>query len=115
MDAIGDLTKQFEESARKHYAATMQGDYRAVSREAKKTEKIFLRIRELGPSAREALLQLALASEPEVAVRAAAYSLKYSPEQSLQILSQISKDRGMLGFGAEQAIKRWKSGEWNLE
>lgn len=110
-----DLIKDFADAARRHYVSTMQGDFRTTNSEAQRTAAIFDQIRKLGDNAREALLRLALNSEPEVAVRAAVFSLKYNPGLALKVLGRLSMIKGMVGFQAQEAIKRWKEGEWQLE
>jgi len=60
-------------------------------------------------------MQVALTEDEPAAGMAAAYSLKYDPDRSLTVLKRLAKDPGLLGFEASETIKRWKSGEWQLE
>ena len=46
---------------------------------------------------------------------AAVYSLKYDPSKSLKALRNMVKEDGIIGFQAEQAIKRWEEGTWKIE
>jgi hypothetical protein len=111
---IDELIETFTAASRRHFVATVEGDYKIANREVDRINEAFLKLRELGPDAREALILVA-ASSDAAAVMAAAYSLKYDPERSLKALKRLSRDSGLLGFKAAQAIKRWKSGEWQLE
>lgn len=114
-EGIDKLVETFTAASRRHFQATSDGDYEVANREADSVHQIFLRLRELGPEAREGLIQVAVSGGDAAAVMAAVYSLKYDPERSLKVLGRLSKDSGILGFQATQAIKRWKSGEWQLE
>lgn len=114
-EAIHDLVTAFVEASRRHYQATLDGDYKVANREVDQINELFSKVRERGPEAREALVQIATSADDAAAVMAAAYSLKYDPERSLLALKRLSKSSGILGFKASQAIKRWTSGEWQLE
>jgi hypothetical protein len=114
-ESIDDLMATFATAARAHYQASEAGDYKVANPEAERIEAVFSKVRTIGPSAREALMRLAELSDDATAVMAAVYSLKYSPERSLRVLGRFSKNRGLLGFQASQAIKRWNAGEWQLE
>lgn len=113
--SIDTLVAQFRAGANAHFAATLAGNYRKTNMEADKIHSTFLKLKEAGDEAREALIQLTLEGETPQAVMAATYSLKYDAKRSMEALKRLSKDRGMLGFKAEQALKRWQSGEWRLE
>jgi hypothetical protein len=105
----------FSESAKKHYDAILAGDSRSANAQAKKVHKFFLEIVKQGEDARKALADLVDDEILPVAVMAAVYSLKYSPERALAVLQKIAKEPGVHGFRAEQAIKRWTEGSWQLE
>lgn len=112
---IQQLVESFREEAAAHSRATLEGDHRAANRAATKVHKLFLRLIATGNEGRLALLTLAETTADDVAVLAATYSLKFNPERSLRVLARLTSDRGVIGFQAGQAIKRWKSGEWHLE
>lgn len=112
---IDELVEAFAAASRRHFQATEEGDYETANREVDRIGEVFLKLRACGAEAREALMQLAMRGSDAAAEMAAAYSLKYDPDRSLSVLKRLSKDSGILGFKASQAIKRWKSGEWHLE
>jgi hypothetical protein len=114
-ETVEDLLDSFTTATRVHFQATSDGDYKAANKAAKRIHQTFLRLREHGSDAREALLQLALSSADAIAVMAAVYSMKYDSARALTVLKRFSKDSGILGLQAAQAVKRWKSGEWELE
>ena len=114
-EEIVDLIERFAAASRKHYDATMEGDYETANQQADHVHETFLKLREKGTEAREALLGIGTEGDDAAAVMAATYSLKYAPDRSLRALKRLSADSGILGFQASEAIKRWKAGEWRLE
>lgn len=114
-EKVATLVERFVSASCRHHEATLEGDHKRTNREADRIHKTFLELRELGAEAREALMQVALTGSEPAAGMAAAYSLKYDPVRSLAVLKRLSKDRGILGFEASETIKRWRSGEWQLE
>ena len=112
---VEQLVESFREEATAHSRATLDGDYRAANRAATKAHKLFLRLTSFDIEGRLALLTLAETAADEVAVLAATYSLKFNPDRSLRVLTRLMSNRGVIGFQAEQAMRRWKSGEWHLE
>lgn len=113
--SLDDLIRLFRDHALVHSSATMEGNYRVANKAADRVDKVFRQVIALGDEGREALFALAEVSEDEVAVLAAAYALKSDPTRSLAVLKRLTSNRGIVGFKAEHAIKRWMSGEWNLE
>lgn len=112
---IEQLIEEFRDASLKHHQATLDGYYKVTNREADRVHRVFLKLRELGPEAREALIQVAIQGDGADASAAAVYSLKYDAKRALAVLKRISKDRGILGFEASWAIKNWKSGDYHLE
>lgn len=112
---IGELVERFTAAARKHFTASLAGDWRSANREAKVIRKIANHIFDLGEDARKALLAQTDNEDLYVSTLAAAYSLKFSPDKCLAILTKISKEPGLIGFEAKQALLRWEQGEWMLD
>ena len=115
VENINSLIQSFILSTIAHHDATLNGDWRGANKSARKRHKIFLQIVEAGDTAREALLAQTKNDNIHIALIAAVYSLKYNPEQSLETLHWLADKPGLLGFEAEQAIKRWEEGSWRLE
>jgi len=111
---IKKLVKEFEDASKKHYAATTRNS-RYANIQARRINRIFSQIVEIGDDARVELLKLTENENDHVASMAAVYSLKFNPEKSLSALYRVSKKTGLIGFEAEQAIQRWKEGTWQLE
>jgi hypothetical protein len=112
---IQKLVADFSEASSIHFDATIAGDWKSANSHAKKINKSFLEIRKLGTDARTALLNLVDTEPFPVAAMAAVYSLKFCPERALAALEKIAKEPSFIGFEAEQAIKRWTEGSWQLE
>jgi hypothetical protein len=112
---IQKLIATFAEEARKHYDATMRGDWRQTNQHAKRIAVTFHAVTDVGNNARDALLRLTEDQDDAVASMAALYSLKYATSKALAALSRISKRSDLLGFEAQQAIQRWHEGTWQLE
>lgn len=112
---IQKIVAMFADATRKHYEATMRGDWRQTNKHAKRIATAFRSITETGEEARNALLQLAQSDDDVVASMAAAFSLKYATEEAKLTLRRIAKRNDLLGFEAEQALQRWEEGTWQLE
>jgi hypothetical protein len=112
---LDSLIDQFITASTSHYSASLVGNWRIVNKEVSKIKKIVDHIRSFGADGQNALLVQLENQNPSVAAMAAIYSLKYNTEKSITALQKITTEPGLLGFEAEQALLRWKEGEWNLE
>ena len=112
---IDALIQEFAQFTDNHYRATLTGNWKEANKNAKKLHKTFLQIVKLGDKAREALLALTRNEPGYIAVMAAAYSLKYNPEKAMEALTKLAKIPGLTGLGAQQTIKNWEEGTWQLE
>ena len=111
---INKLVDDFVVSVKKRHSALIKGDSRNANAQTKRYHKLFLAIVELGQEAREVLLTQIYNEDDYVATMAAIYSLRYSPEKSFNILSEMAKKPGFVGFEAQMAVKLWESGNWKL-
>ncbi len=112
---IDKLVAHFVKAARKHYEATMTGNWRETNKQAKRIRKAFQGIRKIGENARQALLAQTENQDLAVASMAATYSLKCNTQQAQTVLQRIAKEPGIIGFEAQQALQRWKEGDWHLD
>jgi hypothetical protein len=112
---IDNLIQDFVRFTENHYKATLVGDWREANKNAKKLHKTFLHIVRLGAEGREALLSLTENETSYVALTAATYSLRYNTEKAMDTLNKFVNTPGLIGFGAQQTIKRWEEGTWQLE
>lgn len=114
-DQIHELVATFVDAAKKHHAATMRGEWRQTNAQAKRLDRAFRKIVEIGESARQALLVEIDNDDPWVATLVATYSLKYDPIRSQAALQRIAHEPGLVGSGARQSLKNWEEGTWHLE
>ncbi len=112
---IKSLIDSFSNSAKTHYLATINGDWKTANKEISKLRHVFKEICKINEPARKKLLVLTENDDLAIASMAALYSLKYDPEKCISILKKIANEPGILGFQAIHAIQRWNEGKWNLE
>jgi hypothetical protein len=115
LHSIDSIIVAFVEASKSHYDATMAGDHEAANKQAKELHNLFQKITSLGTDARKALLAKTEDDDMAVVAMTAVYSLKYDTERSLAALKRIADDPSLIGFEAQQAIKRWEEGSWQLE
>jgi hypothetical protein len=113
-ERIPQLVESFINAAIKHQVLSLK-DWKTANREAKELQRIFLELKSIGRPGREALLALVKSEKPSVALMASVYSLKYDTKKSMKTLKSLAKEADFIGFQAEQAIKRWEEGTWNIE
>lgn len=112
---ISRLVAMFAEAAHNHHEALMEGNSEKANKQAKRVADVFQAIVANGDVARQALLQLTKSDDKAVASSAATFSLKYATGEAVAVLKQIAQRTDLLGFRAEQALKRWEEGTWQLE
>src|SRR5690349_21136218 len=110
-----DLVQQFAEAVVAQDACLERGDAKTGNRHANRQFAAFRKLRAMGDSGREALAALFRDSRPTVRGMAAVFLLRYKTEDALAVLRALSKRRGMIGFEASEAIKRWEEGTWQLD
>jgi hypothetical protein len=115
LHTVEGLIELFTQAAKRHYVASLAGDWRTANKEAVLIRETIRRLRNLGEPAREALLAQTDNQDLSVSSLAAVNSLKYAPEKSISVLTRIAKEPGLIGFEAKQALQRWIEGQWNLE
>ncbi len=113
--SITELVKRFAESAIKQDEAIVSGDKRGAKKYGNKIVQYWRAIKEFGNDGKEELSKLFRHNHPSARSAAAACLLKYKTAEALEVLEVIAKMPGLVGFEADEAIKRWKEGTWNLE
>jgi hypothetical protein len=84
----------------------------------KAANKIILCVKKLfalGDDGKDELSRLFKHERPDVRCTVAAFLLKYKTDESLKVLKQLSKLKGLVAFEAQEAIKRWEEGNWHLD
>jgi len=95
--------------------AIWRGDARTGNRHAKRRVAAFERLRKEGDEGRDALAVLLEHERPDVRVKAAVYLLRHRTDEALAVLWSAAAGEGMISFFAQEAIKRWEEGTWQLD
>src|SRR6267142_3923131 len=106
------LVKKFASASQEHYHAILVGDYAVANAHAATISRVIEEIRTNENATIGALLPLLDDSRPEVSLMAAVYLLKHDTEKSLETLALLKVRDDLIGFRADQAMKRWNDGEW---
>ena len=107
-----NILKQYEESGKIMYQATLTGDYKSNNREGKKLVKIFKVFEDDRELARICIAELLQSDNVVVRSEAAAYCLALNDnvEVAQKVLTEISSDEanGIFGFNARMTLDVWK-------
>lgn len=107
-----NILKQYEESGKIMYQATLTGDYKSNNREGKKLVKIFKVFEDDRELARICIAELLQSDNVVVRSKAAAYCLALNDnvEVAQKVLTEISSDEanGIFGFNARMTLDVWK-------
>lgn len=109
------VVSEFASAVVAQQKAIEEGDARASNRAAKRYVRSFSILVSHGDRGRSLLKALFDHEEPYVRVMAASYLLRYAEQDSLRILEAEANAAGMVGFGAQQALARWRDGTWALD
>ncbi|MBQ7954601.1 MAG: hypothetical protein IJ282_02515 [Lachnospiraceae bacterium] len=108
-----DVLRQYEESGRIMYQATLDGDYKANNREGKRLTKIFKYFEENREFAFDCIHDMLSSQNVVVRTDAAAYCLALNEniDEALEVLSEISdrKENGIFGFNAKKTLEVWNA------
>jgi hypothetical protein len=115
MEALQQILADFVDAAKRHHASTNQGEYPEANYQAQRLRESFRKLVMFGDIGRDLLVELQNHDRDEVALMAAAYSLKGRTDTSLATLERLQKKPGLLAFSAQQTIARWMEGAWKLE
>ena len=75
----------------------------------------FDELRARGNEGREALCVLLKHPRMDVRATAAAFLLRYRTAESRAVLEEAAKGEGLVAFGAQQTLKGWADGGWDLD
>ena len=107
-----NILKQYEESGKIMYQATLTGDYKSNNREGKKLVKIFKVFEDDRELARICIAELLQSDNVVVRSKAAAYCLALNDnvEVAQKVLTEIGSDEanGIFGFNARMTLDVWK-------
>jgi hypothetical protein len=115
MTRIGRLVQQFSDNVAAQTDAIRRGDARTGNRHAKRYIRAFHALRELGDEGRDALVPLMREGRDDVRAMAAAFLLRHRPVDAHAVLHEIAGGKGFVAFEAQEALKRWEEGSWQLD
>lgn len=107
-----DIIKQYEESGKIMYEATLSGDYKANNREGAKMTRIFKRLEKDSDLAHACIAELLKSDNVVVRTKAAAYclALEINILEAERILQEIrdNPENRIFGFNAGMVPEVWK-------
>lgn len=107
-----EVLKQYEESGKIMYRATLDGDYKANNKEGKRLLKIFKYFETDREFARECIKDMLNSKNVVVRTEAAAYCLALNENigTAEKVLSEISnnEENGIFGFNAKMTLDVWR-------
>lgn len=75
----------------------------------------FDELRARGTEGREALCVLLKHPRMDVRATAAAFLLRYRTAEARAVLEEAARGEGLVAFGAQQTLKGWDEGVWDLD
>lgn len=106
------ILKQYEESGKILYKATLEGDYKVCNREGKKLIKIYKLLEKDKEFAWECISEMLKSSNVVVRAKAASYCLALNMHTDIaqETLIKIREDEsnGIFSFNAKMTLKVWE-------
>ena len=115
MKTSAELVEEFADCVAAQSDAMAAGDARKGNAYAKRYVAAFKQLRERGDEGRDALAALLTHERADVRVMAAAFLLRHCGERARAVLETEAKGKGLVAFGAAQALERWADGTWALD
>lgn len=115
MKDFEDVVNRFVGHVREQRRAFAMADSPTANKHAKAYLKIFYRLCEYGDRGRDALCPLLSHADREVRCAAAVLLLRYKHDEALSVLSALSRGRDLISLEAQECMKRWEEGEWDLD
>ncbi len=109
------LVKKFADAVVAQNEAIENGDAATGNKCAKQYISAFEKLRSHGNAGREELAVLLAHERADVRVMAAAFLLRHCHDKARVVLETEAKGKGLVAFGASQALQRWVEGTWSLD
>ena len=107
-----EVLRQYEESGKIMYQATLDGEYKANNKEGKRLLNFFKYFENDREFARECIKDMLNSENVVVRTEAAAYclALNENVDVAIKVLSEISgkKENGIFGFNAKMTLEVWE-------
>jgi broad specificity phosphatase PhoE len=114
-DTAAELVEEFARCVAAQDQAIAIGDWRSGNAFAKRYVAAFKELRLQGDSGRDALAALLADSRAAVRVMAAAFLLRHCKDKARAVLEAEANGKGVVAFGASQALLGWDKGTWKLD
>lgn len=114
-DTLKILVDRFAECVTMRSAALRRGDSDEANRFVRECVAIFWQLASFGNQGRDALAILFMHPLNSVRVASAAWLLRYKHDEAMQVLRAVAEGQDMDAFRAQQCMKRWEEGEWQLD
>jgi aminoglycoside phosphotransferase family enzyme len=110
------LVERFAENVLAQNRAIADGDATRGNYHARLYIDAFARLRQAGDVGRDALLQLLEHEDANVRVTTAAFLLRHRTADATAVLRAAAPGpAGLARLGAQQTLKRWQEGTWELD
>lgn len=108
--------KQFAESAAANTDAIMvHSNAKLANKHTDRMVAAFNKLKSAGNNGRDALMALFQHERMDVRTAAAAFLLRYRTAEAKAVLEEAAKGRGLVPFEAQECLKRWEEGTWELD
>lgn len=114
-DDIQKLVEEFAQNVAAQTDAIWRGDAKTGNKHADRSIAAFEQLRTYGDVGRDALATLFTHPGMDVRTSAAAFLLRYKTSEARAVLEEAAKGKGLIPFGAQEALKRWEEGTWSLD
>jgi len=110
MKDIKDLIEEYRKAAILHGEATEEGDYKLANKQHSKLTKIYKILEKDNELQEKVLGQLLKDENIYISSWAAAHCLGLNiyVDEAVNVLKEISKRKGFVGFNAEMILRIWK-------
>ncbi len=113
---LAKLVKEFGDNVAAQTDAIWAGDAKTGNKHARRYIRAFERLRAIGDEGRDALVPLmSTEHRPDVRAMAAVCLLRYRHEEARAVLTELGRGKGLVSFGAQEALKRWAEGAWQID
>ncbi|RKH62575.1 DUF2019 domain-containing protein [Corallococcus llansteffanensis] len=109
------LVEEFAQHVAAQTDAIWRGDAKTGNKHAERYIAALKKLRANGNAGRDALATLLHHPRMDVRTSAAAFLLRYKTEEAKAVLEEAAKGKGLIPFGAQEALKRWEEGTWALD
>lgn len=110
-----ELVREFAENVAAQTEAIFQVGADPEDKHGDRYIAAFESLRARGNEGREALCVLLKHPRVDVRTTAAAFLLRYRTAEARAVLEEVAKGEGLVAFGAQQTLKGWEEGTWDLD